>query len=123
MDKKKSAGQLRERITIQQKNFAASNEDAHGQPLDTYTDLTNRSKEAAAIEPVSGAEVVEASQLVGVAVFMVEIRYREDLTTDMRLRWDSRTTAVYLYIKSLPADPTGRKERVRFVAVQSDKEL
>lgn len=122
MGGKKRAGQLRERVEVQRKSIATDAEDAHGQPEDDYVALANRDRESASIEPLSGAEIEQAAQLVGMAVFLVEMRYRTDLTTDCRLKWLStgQTTAPYLYVKSLPADPEGRKQRIQFLAVQSD---
>lgn len=122
MAAKQKAGQLRERVTVQRKSIAQADEDQHGQPEDAYTALANRPNEAASIIPMSGAEVEQAAQIVGMALFLVEMRHRTDLTTDCRLKWLStgQTTAPYLYVKSLPADPTGRKQRIQFLAVQSD---
>lgn len=119
---KTKAGELREVVEIQRKSIAAAAEDDHGQVADTYANLTNRPREAANIVAVSGAEVEQAAQVVGMTVFRVEIRYRTDLTSDCRLKWltNGATTAPYLYVRGVPADPYGTKERVSFLAVQSD---
>lgn len=122
MGGKQNAGKLREKVIVQRKSIAQVDEDDHGQPEDDYVNLENRSSERASILPVSGAEIEQAAQMVGFAVFQVEMRYRTDLTSDCRLKWitTGASVAPYLYVKSLPADPTGRKERIQFLAVQSE---
>lgn len=122
MGGKSKAGELREVVLIQRKSMAAASEDDFGQPVDTYVNLATRPRESASIIPVSGSEIEQAAQLVGIALYQVEMRYRTDLTADCRLKWltTGNGTEPFLYVKSLPADPTGRKERIQFLAVQSD---
>lgn len=119
---KAKRGEMRDVVEVQRKSIAATAEDDHGQVADTYVNLTNRPREAAKIVAVSGAEVEQAAQVVGMTVFLVEMAYRTDLTSDCRVRWltTGATTAPYLYVRGVPADPYGTKERITFLAVQSD---
>jgi head-tail adaptor len=119
---KAKAGELREIVVIQRKSIAASTEDDHGQVADDYADLASRPREAAKVVAVSAAMVEQAAQIVGKAVFLVEIRYRTDVTSDCRVKWltNGSSTPPYLYVMGVPADPYGTKERITFLAVQSD---
>lgn len=115
-----TVGQLRDVVTVMRRSTPSADPDDLNQPADTYVAYTNRPVERAAIRPLNGVEIEEFGQIVGTTGVRVEIRYREDLTTDSVLRVDSVATPYYLSVKSVPADPDGRRMRVWFVAVREE---
>lgn len=117
----RTVGELREVIRLLRRATPTADRDGHGQPADQYVEYELFPNERASIRPVSGSEIEQAGQSVGVVVFMVEMRYREDVTTDTVLEWRSRRTPVRLNVKSVPADPTNRRMRIQFLAVQEEE--
>lgn len=82
------AGQLRHRITIES---PSASQDTFGEETPvTWTELATV---WAASEPISGNEryIEAAAQLLAEATIRFRIRYREDVTHQMRVSWRSRT--------------------------------
>lgn len=98
------AGTLDERITWQ--SFTAT-QDSYGEPIKSWANLatnpttwSNVQSRAAGERYLSGAEQVKAT-----VSHTVRIRYRTDLTVQMRGIWRGNR---YLYIENV-IDPNGRK--------------
>lgn len=115
------AGQFREVVKVLRRATPTADKDELGQPEDQYIPYVNRPTERCSIRPVSGAEIEQAQQNVGLVVFMVEMHHREDITADTILRWTSRRSPVYLNVKSVPADPEGNRMWIQFLAMQTDE--
>lgn len=96
-------GKLRQRITWQS---ATVSQDAYGEPIKTWANLgTNPTVWADIQAQPSGERFVSGGEQVqSVMRHKVKIRYRTDLTVQMRGVWGSR----YLYIENVN-DPDGRK--------------
>lgn len=78
------AGEMRHRITIQQRSLAS---DGIGGSTETWSTLaTVWSK----IEPMSAGQVAWASSLEHRVTHKITIRYRSDLTSDMRIQYGGR---------------------------------
>lgn len=97
------AGTLRERVTIQ--SFTVI-QDEYGEPIETWANLAtvptvwaNVASRAAGERFISGAEQVQ-SQIT----HTVRIRYRDDVTVQMRLVWGVSLLQIENVI-----DPNGRK--------------
>lgn len=88
-------GQLRHRVTIE-----SASELTTGEPNPTYTTLA-ASIPAEVIE-TRGGEYVRGRQIEAGIAAVVTVRYRSDITPDMRLLYGTR----YLNIVSV-IDPTG----------------
>ncbi len=116
-----TVGELREVVRLLRRATPTADRDGLGQPADQYIPYERFPVERAKITPVAGSEVEQAGQTVGIVVFMVEMRYREDVTTDTVLEWTSKTTPVRLNVKSVPADPTNRRMRITFLAVNEEE--
>lgn len=98
------AGTLDERITWQ---YATEVQDAYGEPIKTWVDVptdpttwSNVQSRAAGERFISGGE-----QVLATVSHTVRIRYRTDLTVQMRGVW---RTSRYLYVENV-VDPDGRK--------------
>ena len=78
------AGQLRRRVTIQQRS---ATQDEYGQPLNSWTDVTTV---CAAIEPMSGRELLAAQAVNSEVSHNVTIRYIPGITAAMRLNYGGR---------------------------------
>lgn len=77
-------GRMRDRVSIQSETRTS---DGRGGYTKTWTTLATV---WAQISPLRAAEQVEAGALQGVTVFRATIRYRDDVTTPMRVLWGSR---------------------------------
>jgi SPP1 family predicted phage head-tail adaptor len=77
---------LDRRITIQS---ATETQDANGQPIPAWADFITSLP--AEYLPVSGAEQFQAQQVLARAVAKFRIRWRDDLTREMRVVFDSVT--------------------------------
>lgn len=82
------AGELRHRVTIQQKSVTR---DSYGAEVITWTDVATV---WAAVEPLRGREFLEAKQIQSETAYRVRIRHRSDVDTDMRVMWNSRTLEI-----------------------------
>ena len=78
---------LRHRVTIQQKS--GSGLDTRGQTTATWVDV--QAGVPAAIRQLSGQEGLLARQVYPTATHKVSLRYRSDLTNQMRLVFGTRT--------------------------------
>lgn len=80
-----TAGQLRERITIQQ---AVETPDGGGGSSVVWTDLATLWAE---VRPLSGRERLQAQQIEASVDYRVTIRYRSDVDAGMRVVWGALT--------------------------------
>lgn len=82
------AGELRHRITI---DYPTASQDAFGE--ETPVTWVTLETVWAAAEPLTGQEryLDPAAQRVAEATFRFRIRYRDDVTHQMRVSWRSRT--------------------------------
>lgn len=78
-----TAGQLRERVTIQQESLTP---DGGGGSTLAWADVATV---WASVEPLSGRERMQAQQLESAVDYRVKIRHRADVTAGMRLVWGS----------------------------------
>lgn len=76
------AGQLRHRISIQQKVAGSPQQDATGEPDTVWTDYL---VVWASVDPVTGKEPFLAQQKMSVVSHKIRIRYRSGITADMRV--------------------------------------
>jgi SPP1 family predicted phage head-tail adaptor len=97
-------GPLRHRVTIQQKSTA---QNAFGEEAITYSDIATNPSVWANVRPATGREsfVAGADQQLSELSHRVQIRYRTDLSVEMRVVWESRN----LDIESIH-DPSGKRE-------------
>lgn len=97
-------GRLRERITLQ--SFTAA-QDSYGQTIQTWANLATNPTVWANILIKPGGErfLSGGEQVQAVLTHTVTIRYRTDVTVQMRAVQGSR----YLYVENV-YDPTGRNE-------------
>lgn len=72
------AGRLNTRVTLQRRT---AGQDAAGQPIDSWTDI---GPVWADFRVLSGLEAIKADALTSVTKASCRVRYREDLTPDMR---------------------------------------
>jgi len=96
------AGPLRHRVTIEQKN---PTRDTHGGEVPGWTTLATV---WAAVEFLQGREYFDAQQIQAQANVRVRLRYRSDVTSDMRVVWDSRN----FLIVAPPMEDSKRRELV-----------
>ena len=99
------AGQLSNRITIQ---APTTTQDAAGQPMRTWATLAGPVVLPAKVESVAGGETIRGRQVSAVAQVMFTIRYRSDITTQMRVLWDGRTLNIVR-----ASDPYGDRRELR----------
>lgn len=97
------AGSMHEQITWQS---ATVSQDSHGQPIETWGSVPSDATVWADIQSAGAGErfISGAEQRQSEITHKVRIRYRTDLTVQMRGLWGSR----YLYIENV-LDPDGRK--------------
>ena len=95
-------GPLRHYVTIQ---YAAVSQDAYGEPIETWTNLATNPNDWANVSSRSSGErfISGAEQLRAEISHTVRMRYRSDVTVQMRIIYNSR----YLYIENV-IDPNGR---------------
>lgn len=72
------AGRLNTRMTLQRRT---AGQDAAGQPIDGWTDV---GPDWADFRVLSGLEAIKADAVTSVTRASCRVRYREDLTPDMR---------------------------------------
>ena len=89
------AGELKHRITFQ-KNTPAK--DSLGAWPDVYTDYVTVS---AAIEPLSGSKYFQAQQASVDVTGIIRIRHRNDLQSDMRIKYVKGGVTRYFLINSI----------------------
>jgi SPP1 family predicted phage head-tail adaptor len=76
------AGRMDRRITFQ--TFTEAR-DSFGEPIKTWANLASVPTVWARVSPLSGREVFAGDQILGVADVEFEIRYRSDITVEMRV--------------------------------------
>lgn len=81
-------GRLDRRIVIQSVTTAA---DSYGEPIETWADLDTV---WAAYEPLRGREYFEAQQIDAQLEAKFTIRYRDDITVQMRIVHDGDTYGI-----------------------------
>lgn len=99
------AGQLSNRITIQ---TPTTTQDAAGQPIRSWATLAGPVVLPAKVESVAGGETIRGRQVSAVAQVMFTIRYRSDITTQMRVLWDGRVLGIVR-----ASDPYGDRRELR----------
>ncbi len=92
-----AAGDLRERVTIESR----SGQDADGQPLDAWTTVDTV---WAAVTAANARESQAGGREQAVRTWTVLLRYRSDVTPDMRLTWRGRNLNI---VQVLPDRPNG----------------
>ncbi len=75
---------MRRRVTIEKET--SSSNDGYGHPINTWTKLATV---WARVDPIVGRELVEGQALLGTDPRRVVIRYRTDITREMRILIDS----------------------------------
>ncbi|MEC0248891.1 phage head closure protein [Paenibacillus chitinolyticus] len=98
-------GALRHRITLQKKETGTNDE---GLPAVQWTDFATVS---AAVEPLRGREYFAAAAANAESTVRVRIRYRQGVTSDMRVLYNGRT----LEIQSPPIDPNERHRELHLM--------
>ena len=81
-------GELRERVTIQQKS---ATQDDFGAEVITWVDLATV---WAKIEALTGREFITQGRAEASVTHKVTIRLREDVTPEMRLMWESQVLSI-----------------------------
>lgn len=101
-------GPLNKQVTVQQR---APGKDSHGQRLQTWTDhLANL---WAAIEPVSGRELVAAQAVNAEVSHVVRLRHRAGITAGMRVLYQGRIFDIQAVL-----DPAMRHEQLRLLCLE-----
>lgn len=75
------AGQLRHRVTIQQKD---PTQDQYGEQVPTWNQVA---EVWAAVEPLRGREFLEAQRVGAEVTTRIRIRHRDEITPEMRVVW------------------------------------
>lgn len=101
------AGQLRERITIQQ---PGETQDEAGQPIEGWTDVCTV---RAAKRDLNGREFIAAQGVQNAVAAKFEIRYRADVLANMRVVHGSD-----IYNILAPLDPAGRRQQLFLMCEQ-----
>lgn len=96
-----NAGMLRHRIQIQQ---ATETQDSFGAVTQTWTTIATI---WASIEAISGREFFDAAQVNAEITHRIRIRYRPDITTQMRAAEGTRTFDIQAVL-----DPDGRRREL-----------
>lgn len=78
------SGELRNRITIQQKSVTR---DTYGGETVTWTDVATV---WAAVEPISGREYFSSQQIQAEVTTRIRIRHKTGITPVMRVSWGTR---------------------------------
>jgi len=101
-------GELRHRVTLQKKSVV---KDGEGIPTETWADVCSV---MAAVEPLRGREYFVAAAANAENTIRVRIRYRSDVTADMRVLYGTRL----LQIKSPPIDPEDRHRELHLMCME-----
>lgn len=102
------AGKLDRRVIIQQTTQSA---DASGERVDSWSTLATV---WAGITYNPGDEKIEGQQITASQKIVWEIRYRSDVTENMRISWNSK----YYYITSI--EEIGRQDGLRLTTEVRD---
>lgn len=98
------AGELRHRVTIQQKT---TTQDTYGAPVETWAALATV---WANVEALSGREFFDSQQTVAQADHRITIRYRSDVKPAMRVIYGTRTFDIQAVL-----DKEGRKRALELL--------
>ena len=82
------AGSLRHRVELQKATYA---QDGVGEPIETWATYAKR---WAAVEPLSGRELLQAQQVNSEATIRVRLRFVSGVTQQQRLLHNSRTLEI-----------------------------
>lgn len=94
------AGELRHRVTFQAKS---ATRDTHGGEIPGWADsFTVWGR----VEFLRGREFFDAKQIQSEANARITVRYRSDITTDLRVTWDGHT---FLVVAPPIQDPVKRE--------------
>lgn len=100
-----AAGRLDQRVTLQRPDNTV---DALGQRTEGWTDVATV---WANVEPLRGRELFEAGQMQSEINLRVTIRYRSDVTADMRVVWRGVPHAIV----AEPIDVSAAKVRLELM--------
>lgn len=78
------AGQLRDRVTLLEKT---STTDSQGGRVDTWVEVSTAPRMWAQVRATGASERVQASALTTTVSYQVVLRYRADVSPQMRLTW------------------------------------
>jgi SPP1 family predicted phage head-tail adaptor len=95
-------GRLNKRITLQKKGFVR---DAESNTKDSWVDSATV---WAAVEPLRGREYYAAAAASAESLVRFRLRYRKDVTADMRVKYDNRI----FELNSPPIDPEERHKEL-----------
>lgn len=102
------AGQLRSRVLVQK---MTPSEDSYGQPIEVFSDYLRL---WARIEPLEGAELVDARQITADVTHRMTLRYRDDINHKMRFIMGSRT----FHIADAPVADDERNEFLKITVIE-----
>ena len=104
------ARKLNRRLTLEHETEGTN---AHGEPCTVWAAIATEPQVWASVRGLDGREAERAGLSLAQQPYELQLRYREDLTPEMRLL-DGATP---LYVVSA-VDPDGRRRELRVVAVQ-----
>lgn len=99
------AGTLRQRVTFQQE---VTTPDGMG---GTSSSWSNTVTVWAGVKSLRGREMVQAGRLEASTVYLITLRYRDDITEDMRILWKNKL----LNIRSI-ANPDQKQQWLEVTA-------
>ena len=101
------AGTLRERVTIFQ---PVPTQDAEWGQIEQYTEVDDS---PASVKAKAATEDAKASGVASRVVYEIKMRYRDDITSQTRLEWNTKTLDILSAI-----DPEGRRRELLIEAVE-----
>ena len=101
------AGDLRRRVTIQQKSVTR---DTYGAEVISWTDVATV---WASVEDLSGRELYDAERITTEVTTRIRIRYRAGITTDMRAVYGARVFNIRAVL-----DTEGRKRELQLLVAE-----
>lgn len=108
------AGQLRQRVTIQEK---IAEQDGFGEEIITYSDWATV---WARVEPVDATELNDQQRAAANATHRVTIRYRRDLVPTMRLAWADGDVTRVMEINGIVPDAARREIVITAVEIPEE---
>jgi len=104
------AGQLRHRVTLQQRAAGSPQQHASGEPDDAWSDVATV---WAAVEPLAGRELFAAQAHHSEVTGRIRLRYREGITAAMRFTFEGR-----IYNIVAPIDSSERHRELAFFVAE-----
>ncbi len=101
------AGELRHRVTIQQKSVVRG---TYGEEDVAWTDVATV---WGSVEPLQGREFIEAKQTQAEITTRIRIRYRSGISPEMRAVWDG-----HIYDIEAVIDVGGRKRELQLMCTE-----